>query len=84
MFFVIALFAIIFIGAPLAAAAGRRWEKEAGRPDPASLAEISRLRDEVERLSGEVLRLQEEQSFMVKLLGDAERKRLLEGPANEG
>ena len=83
MSFVLILIAIIFLGAPLAAAAGRRLEREGSQLNQASLAEIGRLRDEVERLSGEVHRLQEEQSFIVNLLGDAEQKRLLEGPTKD-
>jgi hypothetical protein len=58
-------------------------EREGARLEPASLAEIGRLREDVDRLSAEVSRLHEEQSFIVNLLGETERKRLLEGPAND-
>ncbi len=43
-------------------------------------AEMARLRDEVDRLATQVDRLTEEQSFMVRLLSDGERRSLAVGP----
>jgi hypothetical protein len=44
--------------------------------------QMGKLREELERLSGEVVRLQDEQSFMVRLLSDGDR-RLLEQSREE-
>lgn len=41
--------------------------------------EMGRLRDEVERLSGEVRRLEEEQSFLLRLVEGKERSALERG-----
>ena len=42
-------------------------------------AELARLREEVERLAGEVGRLEEEQSFLLRLMGAEERPRISSG-----
>jgi hypothetical protein len=39
-------------------------------------AELARVREEIDRLTGEVHRLSEEQSFMVRLLSEGDRARL--------
>jgi hypothetical protein len=44
--------------------------REAGRLDPAHTAELARLREEVDQLTAQVLRLQEEQSFTMRLLAE--------------
>lgn len=63
--------AIIIVLAPLASAAARRLER---RELPgASPADVARLREELEQLSAHVNRLQDEQSFMIRLLSDEER-----------
>ena len=38
--------------------------------DPAHTAELARLREEVDQLTAQVLRLQEEQSFTMRLLAE--------------
>ena len=38
--------------------------------DPGQTAEIARLRDEVDQLTAQVVRLQDEQTFMMRLLTD--------------
>jgi hypothetical protein len=55
-----------------------RWVVEAfhgGRTalPPGDGAELARLREEVDLLAGEVQRLSDEQSFMVRLLAEGER-----------
>ena len=42
----------------------------AARLDPAHTAELARLREEVDQLTAHVLRLQEEQSFTMRLLAE--------------
>ena len=44
--------------------------REAGRLDPAHTAELARLREEVDQLTAQMLRLQEEQSFTMRLLAE--------------
>ncbi len=41
--------------------------------------EMTRMREELDRLSGQVERLQDEQSFMVRLLGEDDRRLLEKG-----
>jgi hypothetical protein len=57
-----------------------RWVFAASRGSPAispaAQAEVARLRAEVDELSATVRRLAEEQSFMVRLLSDGERRAL--------
>ena len=50
----------------LSGASGR----EAARLDPAHTAELARLREEVDQLTAQVLTLQEEQSFTMRLLAE--------------
>jgi hypothetical protein len=75
---VLIIFTIVFVFGPLAKAMAERLSRE-GLPAPSqSPGEMAALREEVERLSREVARLQDEQSFMVRLLGDGERARLID------
>ena len=56
--------------------------REGARLDPAHTAELARLREEVDQLTAQMLRLQEEQSFTMRLLaegGMAQRPPLPEG-----
>jgi cell division protein FtsB len=55
--------------------------RDAARLDPGHTAELARLREEVDQLTAQVLRLQEEQSFTMRLLADGAAAR--EGPALE-
>jgi cell division protein FtsB len=50
----------------LSGAAGR----DAARLDPGHTAELARLREEMDQLSAQVARLQEEQSFTMRLLAE--------------
>ena len=52
-----------------------RWvvsgsSRDAARLDPAHTAELVRLREEVDQLTAQMLRLQEEQSFTMRLLAE--------------
>lgn len=53
------------------------------RLDPAATAELARLREEVDQLTAQVLRLQEEQSFTMRLLQEGEAARAAALPAAE-
>jgi hypothetical protein len=76
---VLIIFVMIFVVAPLAKALADRLSREVPPELASNRAELARLKEEVERLSLEVARLQDEQSFMVKLVGEAEQKKLPEG-----
>jgi len=57
--------------------------REAGRLDPAHTAELARLREEMDQLSAQVARLQEEQSFTMRLLAEGGAARTPPLPAGE-
>jgi hypothetical protein len=76
------IFATIFVLGPIARAIAERIAHEQPPDAVAGRSEMARLKEEVDRLSGEVARLQEEQSFMVRLLNDGERNRLGEARQN--
>jgi hypothetical protein len=78
MSFVVIIFLFVFVFGPLAKAAAARLSRESLPPPSHSPGEMAALREEVERLSREVTRLQDEQAFMVRLLGDGDRARLIE------
>jgi len=44
--------------------------RDAARLDPGHTAELARLREEVDQLTAHLLRLQEEQSFTMRLLAE--------------
>ena len=48
------------------------WPNRGGpdRLEPQHTAEIARLREEVDALTAQLVRLQDEQSFMMRLVGD--------------
>lgn len=75
------LIAIIFVLAPVAQAYARRLNP----PDVPGVkpGEIARLREELEQLAAQVSRLQEEQSFMVHLLSESDRRSLQSGRRGE-
>jgi hypothetical protein len=60
---------ILFVAAYLTrwTASGLRG-RGAAQLDPAQNAEVARLREEVDQLTAQVVRLQDEQSFMMRLL----------------
>ncbi|MBV9774024.1 MAG: hypothetical protein JO040_08750 [Gemmatimonadetes bacterium] len=59
----------IFVLGPLARGASRgAFRQVAPGGSPEDRAEIARLREEVDRLGTEVMRLSEEQGFMMRLL----------------
>ena len=76
MAFLLIIFGTIFVLAPIARAVADRISSEVRPEAMPDRAELRRLREEVERLSSDVARLQEEQSFMVRLLDESERKKL--------
>jgi len=78
------IFAVIFVLGPIARAYAQRISQELPPGLHGEMAEMAKLRDEVDRLGQEVARLQEEHSFMVRLLTDGERKRLRGGSPPEG
>ena len=62
-----------------ATAAGR----DAPRLDATATAEMARLREEVDQLTAQVARLQEEQSFTMRLLAEGDAARAAALPAAE-
>ena len=73
------IFATIFVLGPIAKAYADRISRQLPPESETTRAEMARLKDEVERLAVQVSRLEEEQSFMVKLLDDGARRKLGEG-----
>ena len=63
----------------LSGAAGR----ESSRLDPGHTAELARLREEVDQLTAQVLHLQEEQSFTMRLLAEGGAARAATLPAGD-
>jgi hypothetical protein len=84
MTWLLMLLLIIFVLAPMAQAYARRLNP----PDVPGVkpGEIARLREELELLAAQVNQLQDEQSFMLRLLTEGERKRPLldEGEDDRG
>jgi hypothetical protein len=78
------IFATIFVLAPIAKAYADRISRQAPLDSLEVRNELVRLRDEVERLNGQMARLEDEHSFMVKLLGDGTRGKLGEGGKDAG
>lgn len=74
MAFLWLLVAVVAVRWLLTPPSGRLPPEQAQRTE----AELGRLREEVDRLNGQVERLVEEQSFLLRLLGEGERPRLLE------
>lgn len=76
---VLIILLLIFVFGPIA----RGYAERLSRGEIPSIrpqeSDVARLREEVDRLSQDVARLQEEQSFMMNLLGSAEQKKLDEG-----
>ena len=75
---VLIIFAMIFVFGPIAKAYADRMSRELPPGAGVAADEVARLREDVERLSAEVARLHEEQSFMVRLLSERDQQRLLE------
>ncbi|HVG45305.1 MAG TPA: hypothetical protein VM890_11260 [Longimicrobium sp.] len=75
---VIVLLLIAYLGRWVLSGAGG---PSAARLDPAHTAELARLREEVDQLTAQVLTLQEEQSFTMRLLAEGGGAR--EAPALE-
>lgn len=78
MAFLWLLVAMVAVKWLLTPPSGRLPPEQAQRTE----VELGRLREEVDRLNGQVERLVEEQSFLLRLLGEGERPRLLE-PEND-
>ena len=76
---VLIIFAMIFVFGPIAKAYADRMSRELPPGAGVPPEEVARLREDVERLSAEVARLHEEQSFLVRLLSSSDQQRLLEG-----
>ena len=54
--------------------------RDAARLDPGHTAELARLREEMDQLTAQVARLQEEQSFTMRLLAEGGGARLAPAP----
>jgi hypothetical protein len=84
MAMVLSIFSVIFVFGPFANALADRIAREGAAVNPADPGEVGRLREEVERLSTEVARLHDEQSFMLRLLGEGERGKLIDRERSDG
>ena len=73
---IVTILGFIFVIGPIAGAIAKRIAAGASPAAIPERLELKRLKDEVERLSAEVARLQDEQSFVLKLLEEGDRKRL--------
>ena len=76
---VLIIFAFIFVLGPIARAYADRVSRELPPGTGVAPEGLKRLREEVDRLALEVARLHEEQSFMVRLLSESDRQKLIEG-----
>lgn len=76
---ILIIFAFIFVLGPLAKAYADRVGRELPPDAKKALADVERMRSELDQLTAQVSRLQEEQSFMLRLLSDGERRRLDQG-----
>jgi hypothetical protein len=76
LMFLILIVAIVFVFAPIAQA----YAKRLNPPDVPGVkaGDIARLREELELLSAQVTRLQDEQEFMLRLLSDGEPREPLD------
>lgn len=79
---ILIIFASIFVLGPIAKAYADRISRQLPPEADTMRAEISQLREEVERLSGQVSQLQDEQGFLVRLLETTDRRQLSEGPGD--
>jgi hypothetical protein len=78
------IFAMVFVLGPIAKAYADRLSRGLPAESDSTRAEIGRLREDVDRLSAEVSRLHDEQSFMVRLLSEGERKKLTDRTGETG
>ena len=76
------IMAMIFVLGPIAKAFADRISRGLPADADAQRLELARVREEVERMSLEVSRLRDEQSFMLKLLNQGEREKLLKNPTD--
>jgi hypothetical protein len=77
MTWLLILILIVFVLAPIAQA----YAKRLNAPEAPSMlpGEVARMREEIDQLAAHVNRLQEEQSFMLKLLSEGKKPPLLGG-----
>lgn len=78
------LWLMVVLALVLALTASRGARQLPPGSSPSTDHELARLREEVDRLSGQVERLLEEQSFIVELLGREERAALPGADPEEG
>lgn len=76
---VLIIFAFIFVLGPIAKAYADRLSRELPPEAMKRLAEVSRLREEMDQLNANVARLQEEQSFLLRVLSENDQKKLNDG-----
>lgn len=69
------IFVMIFVVAPIAKAYADRLARGPTQEPTIDPTELAQLREELDRLGAEVLRLRDEHSFMVRLLGEGERQK---------
>jgi hypothetical protein len=74
------LLLIAYLGRWVLSGTGNRGDRQL---EAQHTAEIARLREEVDQLTAQVVRLQDEQAFTMRLLTGGERTPALEPPAGE-
>jgi cell division protein FtsB len=70
MMTVLLIMAIVFILSPIAQGYAKRLNQQLPPDSAAARAEVARLREEVDQLSAQVTRLQDEQAFTLRLLSE--------------
>lgn len=70
MMIVLLIIAIVFVLGPIAQGYAKRLDHQLPADGGAARAEIARLREEVDQLSAQVSRLQDEQAFTLRLLSE--------------
>jgi len=71
---VLIIFVFIFVIGPLVSAYSKRMSQQLPAGDDQTRAQLAQLRDEVDRLSAEVEKLSDEQSFLLRLLSPADQE----------
>lgn len=81
MMMVLLIIAIVFVFGPIAQGYAKRLDRQLPADGGATHAEIARLREEVDQLSAQVNRLQDEQAFTLRLLSEGRSTPLEQGDA---
>lgn len=78
------IFTMVFVLGPIAKALAERISRPLPGDGESQRLELARMREEIDRLTQDVARLQDEQSFMVSLLNEGDRQKLLDEKTSPG